>query len=222
MHQEQAESPEISVDRLDRLYVMPTPAGAYFAVSRPQPDPCRTLLTTLLRYKQSPLLTLEDLKTWTKSDNDTDAMDLLRRTQAKGWLQGTDSSLKVPGDVLEDILPDLLAPLSVEGNALLADHQGLYLASCGFQQQLVDELSALTADLASLQERHLRLLSNNLDLQTSAWALVDAAGNSQIGFWPLYIGQHRFVLTIGGAPSLNQPELTHLIWALSIRYGEPQ
>ncbi len=217
IYQEKAESPEMSADK---LYVMPTPAGAYFAVSRPQKDPCRTLLTTLLRHRRSPLLTLDDLKTWTQADNDTDAMNLLNRVQAKGWLQGTESSQNVPADVLENILPGLLAPLSVEGNALLADHQGLYLASCGFQQQFVDELSALSADLASLQERHLDLLSNNLDLQTSAWALVDAAGNSQIGFWPLYIGQHRFVLAIGGAPSLNQPVLTHLIWALSIRYGE--
>lgn len=219
MYQEQVEneSPEMSADK---LYVMPTPAGAYFAVSRPQKDPSRTLLTTLLRHKRSPLLTLEDLKIWAKSDSDTEAMDLLNRVQAKGWLQGTEFSQEVPAGVLEDILPDLLAPLSVEGNALLADHQGLYLASCGFQQQFVDELSALSADLASLQERHLSLLSNNLDLQTSAWALVDAAGNSQIGFWPLYIGQHRFVLAIGGAPSLNQPVLTRLIWALNIRYGE--
>jgi len=216
-YQEQTESPEISGDK---LYVMPTPAGAYFAVSRPHTDPCRTLLTTLLQYRRSPLLTLEDLVIWSQSENEKDALDLLNRVQSKGWLQGTETSLKAPDEVLENILPDFLAPLSVDGNALLADHQGLYLASCGFKSRFVDELSALTADLASLQERHLSLLSTNLDLQTSAWALVDAAGNSQIGFWPLYIGEHRFVLAIGGAPSLNQPALTRLIWALSIRYSD--
>lgn len=203
----------------DKLYIMPTPAGAYYAVSRPVRDPYRNLLTTLLQYRRSPLLTLDGLRAWTDSNNNKEAMDLLNRMQAKGWLQGTASSQRAPEDVLENVLPGLLAPLSVESKALLADHQGLYLASCGFEQRTVDELSALTADLASLQERHLGLLSNNLDLQTSAWALVDAAGNSQIGFWPLYIGQHRFVLAIGGAPCLNQPVLTKLIWALSVRYA---
>ncbi|NOX42136.1 MAG: hypothetical protein GXP19_00130 [Gammaproteobacteria bacterium] len=205
----------------NKLYIMPTPSGAYYAVSRPVPDPSRKLLTSILQCRQSPLLTLDDLKTWTGSDSNNEAMALLNSMQMRGWLQGLESSQRAPAEALEDILPDFLAALSVERKALLADHQGFYLASCGFEQRTVDELSALTADLASLQERHLGLLSNNLDLQTSAWALVDAAGNSQIGFWPLYIGQHRFVLVIGGMPCLNQPELTRLIWALSVRYSTP-
>lgn len=203
----------------NRLYILPTPAGAYYAVSRPAPDPYRKLLKTLLQFKRSPLLTIESLLSWTESRNKDEAMGLLSRMQERGWLQGIESSQQAPDDVFDDILPQLLAPLSADGKALLADHQGFYLASCGFDPQTVEEMSALTADLASLQERHLDLLSKNLDLETSAWALVDAAGNSQIGFWPLYIGQHRFVLAVGGMPCLNQPVLTRLIWALSVRYG---
>jgi len=58
-----------------------------------------------------------------------------------------------------------------------------------------------------------------MGLETSAWALVDAAGNSRVGFWPLYVGKQRFVLVLGGVPRLNQPALTELIWALSKRYA---
>jgi hypothetical protein len=28
-------------------------------------------------------------------------------------------------------------------------------------------------------------------------------GNSQVGFWPLYVGGQRFVRVIGGMPRLN-------------------
>jgi len=201
------------------LYIMPTPAGAYYAVSQPVLNPSRKMLCTLLQFRRSPLLTLDGLLSWTEALNNNEAIDLLNRMQSRGWLQGTKESQTAPEDTLENILPDLLEPLSTDGNALLADQQGLNLASCGFQQQSVDELSALTADLASLQDRHLKFLSKNLDMKTSAWALVDTAGNSKIGFWPLHIGQHRFVLAIGGIPCLNQPALIQLIWALSVRYG---
>jgi len=204
---------------IDKLFIMPTPAGAYYAVSQPAPTPCRKLLTSLFQYRKSPLLTHEGIKSWSETNSSNEAMNLLNRMQAQGWLQGTEFSHQVPENILEDQLPKLLAALSIEGKALLADHEGLHLAHCGFEPQSIEEISALSADLALLQARHSSLLNKNLDLQSSAWALVDAAGNSQVGFWPLFIGQHRFVLIIGGMPCLNQPILTDLIWALSIRYS---
>ncbi|MCB1013508.1 MAG: hypothetical protein KDB10_00110, partial [Acidimicrobiales bacterium] len=58
-------------------------------------------------------------------------------------------------------------------------------------------------------------------LPTSAWALVDGAGNSQVGFWPLHIGEERFVLSVVGIPRLHQQAFTDLIWVLMLRYGAP-
>ena len=57
---------------------------------------------------------------------------------------------------------------------------------------------------------------------TGAWALVDMAGNSRVGFWPLFIGDHRFVLALGGLPALNHPALVELVWSLTFRYGGPE
>ncbi len=163
-------------------------------------------------------MTLEGVQTWSGIDDETEATVLLKRLQKLGWVQGTPEVQYAPQGNLEALLPDLLIPLSGNGKVLLADYQGFYISGHGFDQEYVEELSALTADLASLQERHMNLLTRDLDMSTSAWALVDAAGNSQIGFWPLYIGEHRFVLAVEGMPCLNQPALMQLIWVLSVRY----
>jgi hypothetical protein len=56
-------------------------------------------------------------------------------------------------------------------------------------------------------------------LGSHAWAVVDFFGNSQVGFWPLFIGNNRFVVVISGIPHFNQPELVSLVWALTIRYA---
>jgi hypothetical protein len=109
--------------------------------------------------------------------------------------------------------------MSENGKVLLADMQGFYIASHGFPHEVAEELSGLSAELASIHERRSGLLMNNLGLVSNAWAIVDVFGNSQIGFWPLFIGKNRFVIAISGVPHFNQPEFVDLVWALSMRYA---
>ncbi|MEN8166361.1 MAG: hypothetical protein ABFR65_02665 [Pseudomonadota bacterium] len=203
----------------DNLYIAVTPAGAYYAVSESSEDPSRQLLRTLLRQDTSPSLSLERLIQWVRSENDNESLELLYHTQNLGWVEGVDVPRSAPAGALEDIIPSLLPVLSGNGKALLADGQGFYISSQGFTHEAAEELSALSADIASLHDRHRGLLSNNLGLGSGAWALIDAAGNSQVGFWPLFIGDQRFVLVVGGMPHFNQPALTTLVWILSTRYG---
>lgn len=203
----------------DNLYIAVTPAGAYYAASSSGDDPSRKLLNTLLKHEASPLLSIDGLKDLTQSEDDTQALELLYHAQNLGWIEGVDTPRRAPTGALEDIVPDLLPPLSGKGKALLADGQGFYISSQGFAHEAAEELSALSADIASLHDRHNRLLRNNLGLGTDAWSLSDAAGNSQVGFWPLFVGDQRFVLVVGGVPHFNQPALTTLVWALTIRYG---
>ena len=204
---------------IENQYISPTPAGAYYAVSTPQKDESRSLISHLLQQESNPLLTMQNLVTWSNAADEDSARELLYHIQELGWVQGSDSPETAPAGALEETLPQLLGPLSGDGKALLADSQGFYLASRGFPHETAEELSALSADLASLYTRHQGVLDGNLGLGSSAWAIVDAAGNSQIGFWPLYIGEQCFVLAMAGLPHLNQPELTRLIWALNKRYG---
>lgn len=203
----------------ENLYIAVTPAGAYYAVSDPDVNPSRQLLLALLNQEKTPKLSLEGLKAWIGSSDAGEVLEILFHTQQLDWIEGLESLREAPTGALEDIIPELLTPLSGSGKALLADGQGFYISSQGFAHETAEELSALSADIASLHERHLGLLGSNLGLTTNAWGLIDASGNSQVGFWPLFIGDQRFVLALGGVPHFNQPALTTLIWALNTRYG---
>lgn len=201
------------------LYFHPTPSGTYFAVSATEPNASRKMIQGLLRKESSPLLTLETLKSLAEIEDGEQGIKLLYHAQGLGWVQGLDTPRTCSDEPLEAQLPLLLRALSVHGKVLLADQQGFYLASSGFPHEVAEELSALSADLASLHSRRSGLLVNNLGLATSAWGILDAAGNSKLGFWPLFIGTQRFVLVISGVPQFNHPDFVNLVWVLSRRYS---
>lgn len=203
----------------EHLFLFPTPAGAYYAVSSPEDDLARYLIRSLFRLKSTPRLAIEPLMELLGIQDEAELLHLLKRMQDTGWLQGCDAAQHLPEGEMEKILPQLLAPLSNSGRVLLADNLGLHISHTGFDTAAVEQLSALSADVSILHERHLSLLKNKLELNSSAWAIVDAAGNSQTGFWPMHVGKQRFVLVIGGLPRLNQTVFTSLIWLLSHRYG---
>jgi hypothetical protein len=71
---------------------------------------------------------------------------------------------------------------SDSGKTLLADDHGFHIAGSGFTHEATIKLSTLSADFASLESRHQALTRNNLHLTTGARAMVDATGNSQLGF----------------------------------------
>ena len=200
-------------------YVMPTPAGAYYAISNNNEEPARRLLFALMSKPNSQYLTLDTLQKLSHLSEEQTALELLYRAQKLGWLQWNDDPHCSPEGTLETVVPLLLAKLSGSGKALLADEEGFYLASHGFAHETAEGVSALSADLASLYQRHHRLLQNNIGVESSAWAIVNAGGDSHLGFWPLYIGEQRFSLAITGLPTLNQPAFMQLIWFLSERYS---
>lgn len=200
-------------------FLLPTPAGAFHAVSMPGMDSIRYLLYALMSQDLSLQLNIDSLREWTQMAEDETAMELLYRAQSLTLVQGESTPKEAPLGPLEQILPPLLAKLSSSGKALFADSQGFYISSQGFPHETAEELSALSADLAALHSRHNGLIQGNLGLSTSSWALVDAWGNSQLGFWPLYIGEQRFVLVLTGQPLFNQSAFVDLVWALSKRYS---
>ena len=200
-------------------YLHPTPAGAYYCVSSQQSTPMRRLIQALLRGSVFPRVTQENLLAWTGMVSEEQAKQVLFHAQKLNWLQSFPESREIPIDPLEKILPVLLQGLSLQGKALLADPQGFHMASSGFPHEVAEELSALSADLASLHARRAGLLENNLGIRSGAWALVDAAGNSRIGFWPIFVGPCRFVLMVHGVPKFSCPEFVRMVWILSCRYA---
>lgn len=197
-------------------FLLPTPAGAYYAVAEAVETPPRRWLVNLLRCQQTPRLNRESLELL--GETFSQSLSLLGRIQSLRWVQGLKDPLVVSDKPLEDILPKLLAQLVEDGKALLADHQGFYLATSGFPHETAEELAALSADLLSLQDRHAGLLLGNLNLGSQAWGVIDAAGNSRLGIWPMHIGKHRFALIMTGIPHFNHPDFVHLVWILMTRY----
>jgi hypothetical protein len=203
---------------LAATYLVPSPAGAYYAVSSSNFEPGRHLLLNIMQQKRAELLDTQWLELLSGESEDIGA-EILLELQNAHMVQGLDQVFEPPQGSLETALPSLLADLAVSGDqVLLADDEGFSLASHGFEPGQAEELSGLSANLGLLHERHHHVLEQSLNLSSSAWAIVGAGGNSEVGFWPLYIGSQRFVLIIRGIPHLNRPALVSLIWALTRRY----
>ena len=202
------------------VYLSPTPAGAYFAVSSQASETARLFLFKLMSQDATPRSSLELFRSWLPSTAEVQILELLYRLQQLGWIQGERRSREAPRGSLETLLPGLLKQLSGTDKVLLADNAGFYVCNLGYPHETAEELSALSADIGNLYDRHKGLLARNLGMKSEAWAIVDAAGASEIGIWPLHIGPIRFSLVISGMSLFNQPAFTDLVWALSRRYAE--
>lgn len=200
------------------LYAEATPAGAFFAVASPVADGARKLLSHILKEGAHVLLTENRLLKWAETDSLEQALQILYRLQRLEFVQGVSAPRKLPEGNLESMLPSLLAKLSDTGRALLADGDGLYLATAGFHHEAAEEIAALAGDVLALTDRHALLLQRNLNIRSSAWAISDAAGRSELGFYPVYVGQQTFMLILGGTPQLQSEDFAILIEALSRRY----
>ena len=203
----------------NNTFVLPTPEGAYQCADRDGPENAKKVLQWMMSFSTSPKLDIEALSDHMKVTSQT-VETLIRQMQTLNWLQALDTPLEVMSGKLEDTLPAMLEPLSNSGKTLLADSQGFYISSSGFPHETAEELSALSADLASLSERHKGLLKGNLNMNRPNWALADSSGFSQLGFWPLQIGDELFSLIISGLPRFDHHNFLNLIWALHIRYAQ--
>lgn len=205
----------------ENLYLGISPGGTYYAVQDNANEPGRVFLHRLLQEVETPVFTV-DVACELSGQKKKRALEFVHWMQEAGLVLGLEQSETAPQETLERLLPTLLRTLSDDGKAILAESRGLYLGSAGFTHEAAEELAALSANLTSIYARHKELLHGNLGYRQRAWGLVDASGNSEVGFWPLYIGQNRFTLIIGGIPQFNQPGFKRLVWALEMRYGKTE
>ena len=213
------ERPAGEYELADGLYILPTPAGAYFAISSPEDTRVRRLLLALLRHRSSPHVDAEFLCRCLGSDDEQDALEVLHRAQSLAWIEGYTESRDLPALGVGQELHQLLPRLSSVGKGLIIDWNGLSLARCGIDEAAADTLAALGADLVGVQERHSERMAQHLGQASHGWAAVDAYGSSRIGAWPLYIGEKRMLLMLLGEPRLNDPSFLALVWLLIENYG---
>ncbi len=203
------------------LYLHPTPAGAYHSVATQVPDQVASTLRYLLLQPTSVPFKLETLRE-SLDPSITGEQEMLNyyfQLQEMGLVQGVEQVYGLKYGNLEKALPDLLAQITIDGQALLADSQGFYLGRHGFRHETAEELAGLSADVLTLHARHHGLLKGNMGLASSAWGLINAGGLGELGFWPLYVGESQFVLVVKSTPNLNHPAFLDLVWMLSLRYG---
>ena len=203
----------------DDLYLGITPSGSYYAVQDDSSDVGRTFLHNLLNLPESPSFNI-DVACELSGLKSKAALEFVHWMQEAGFIYGYAEPEAAPSSSIESILPELLKPLSDEGKAILAESQGLYLGAAGYPHEVAEELAALSSNLMAAYARHKEVLKGNLGHRERAWGLIDASGNSEIGFWPLYINDTYFTLIIGGMPQLNQLAFKQLVWALEVRYGQ--
>ncbi len=203
----------------NNVYIAPTPAGSFYAVSSPAEDPLRNLLLGLLQQEETPIPVIGQLTDWTGAGNVEDTLSILQQAQDLAWIEGLEEPLLLPSSGFGSMIEILLASLSTSGKALLVDDAGCSVARSGFDAETADMLSALSADLVAIQDRHEKRLEKHFGLTIHGWGAMDSAGSSRIGTWPLYIAGKRLLIVILGEPRFNCPEFTLLIWSLIRRFS---
>lgn len=215
-----AEPAEGQYELAGNLFVLPTPAGAFHAVSTLDDSRVRRLLLALLRHRVSPRIDIGFLCRSLATDDEQEALEVLHRAQSLAWIEGYPEAHDVPGLGVGEELHQLLPRLSSVGKGLLIDWNGLSLASSGIDDETADTLAALSADLIGVQERHADRMARHLGQASHGWAAVDAYGSSRIGAWPLYVGDQRMLLVLLGEPHLNDSSFLTLVWLLIENYGQ--
>ncbi|MGV6818588.1 MAG: roadblock/LC7 domain-containing protein [Thiotrichales bacterium] len=208
-----------SYELIDQFHLLPTPAGAFQAVTATNAGPIEKLLIKLLKQPVSTRVDLVTLCSLLEIDNEQDALAQLYTAQSSKWLQGFKKPQGLPGAGIGEKLTDLVAKLSDLKKGLLVDGNGFPLVRAGLDEETTETLAALSADLAAVQQRHANRLQEQLGMPPQGWAIVNPSGASRIGVWPLKIGEQTFLLSLLGEPRLNQSAFITLIWMLMNRYG---
>lgn len=200
----------------EQQYFKVTPGGAYYATMSQEAEPQRALLLQLLSSEAAVPYIQRLLAKLTGLDDEA-AQVLLDRMMSNSLVELVTDPRDMAGGALEQILPELISPLG-DGKSLLSDEQGFCLAHQGFSNEEADAVSGLAADLLMVRERHERLITSNLGLVGSSWGLVNSVGQTDLGFWVLYIGREKFILAIEGVPHLNRQSFVDLSSVLIRRY----
>jgi len=197
-------------------YFQVTPSGAYYATLNTEPEALRALLLQLLSadthipYISSLLQKLTGM-------GEQDAQALLDKAVQHGFVDLPQNPEPIASGTIEQLLPEYLPQLA-DGRVLLADDQGFCIGQSGFGAEEAEAVAGMAADLVSMHERHQALLGRHLGFDGSSWALVDAVGQSELGFWTLHVGEQKFLLILEGMPHLNRQPFVDLMSVLIRRY----
>ncbi|AHN29567.1 peptidase M23 [Snodgrassella alvi] len=202
------------------LYPKVMPAGAFYAVSSPSHSASRMLLANILQADINSRLTEDRLKQWAETDDVHTALNLLYRLQRLEFLYGEAKPSSQLVKVTSDGFENILGQLSDSHKALLVDQDGFYFANVGFNHETAEEVANLASEATRLTEKHSLLIKNNLNIYNNAIGICDPAGQSELTFFPLYIGNTKNILVTAGLPLLNSEAFVTMVRGLYVLAGE--
>ncbi len=199
-------------------FIALTPIGAYYAVNSRKDSSLHRLLRYLLTMPTTPQLDEQTLQECSKYTQIVDILAIVKQAIKNRLIMTSSQATSISETALETVLPKLFSELADKGKILLADDQGLCLGQIGFDINASEQLAALSADIAIVQQRHETALKD-INEFGNIWGMINPINKHQVSFWPIFIGNHRFVLVLAQKMSLNQLAFTRLIQILSIRYA---
>ena len=202
------------------LYPKVTPAGAFYAVSSSAHSASRILLANILQADVHDMITTENLSAWAQAEDSHEALTLLYRLQRLEFLYGEEQPSSMMVKVTAEGFEDILGQLSDNDKALLVDQDGFYFANIGFNHETAEEVANLASEATRLVEKHSLLVKNNLNIYHNTIGICDPSGQSELSFFPLYVGDIKYILVIAGMPLLNSEAFVTLVRSLYVLTGE--
>ncbi len=197
-----------------------TPAGSFYAIQSPESNTYRKVLLRLMQNKKSLLFSKELATRYTGLDTNK-ALEVIHNMEKAGFISASANSQLMPDQKMDTFLPQVLPQLSDQKRIILCDSsRGFFLDYNKFSLTEAEELAVLSSSLRALYEKNADLIENKLSIKQSAFGIIDPAGHSELGFWPLFIGNNIFSLVISGLPQFNSLAFKQLIWVLIQRYGQ--
>ena len=197
----------VSPDEERRVTTLPM--GCYYATQSQEDTTYRLLLKKILAHDVTPALS---------NFADEEKRDLVQMSEA-GLITLDEPQTSLPLGNLGHLMRYALPALSTQKSVVLSEsHHALIIGYTGFSEEQAEELAVLAAQFYAIEQLQERL-KKPASLNNHAMGLMDPAGSSDVGFWPIYVADKVFCLAIAGTPRFNSDQFALLIWGLMERYG---
>lgn len=204
------------VDAAIKTTLVPTPAGARYAVSSAEREPQRATLIGLLRGGARTPVALPTLTAWTGLTDKKSLLSLLFKMQRDGLVSAGATPLSFAAQPLGQTLEPLLCTVSSQERALLADDAGFCVASVGFERYAADTLAAVAAEASRFQASCARHAEGGT--LAGPWIFMSDGEGRAIGVAPLHIADHLFHIVVAGTANMESDAFVQLVAEL-MRYS---
>jgi len=192
---------------VSKAYLVPTPAGAWYAASGNR-DPSRSaLLLTLLRGGTGFPISLDAIMQWTGLTERKAIAGLLFALQREGLLTSDATPLAPPQGSITSLLTQLLESLGNGSTVVLAEPAGFCVAYARTSQERAE---LLAARVASLDPRLRRLADDG-----ECWSLGDEQSETRLSVRRIHFPHHRFLLISSASADLHSEGIVQLLSVLA-------